>query len=89
MYLSSIMDLYNEEIVTYSICKKQDTELVLDTLNQLSLPEGSLLHSDQGSVYTSYEYYQCCKKKNIIRGMSRKGAPVDKAPIECFHSSLK
>ncbi len=63
LYLSSIMDLYNGEIVAYSIGEKQDTELVLDTLNQLSLPEGSLLHSDQGSVYTSYEYYQCCKKK--------------------------
>ncbi|EEO6556024.1 DDE-type integrase/transposase/recombinase, partial [Listeria monocytogenes] len=67
----------------------QDSELVLDTLNQLSLPEGSLLHSDQGSVYTSYEYYQCCKKKNVIRSMSRKGTPADNAPIECFHSSLK
>ncbi|MEG7795897.1 DDE-type integrase/transposase/recombinase, partial [Listeria monocytogenes] len=50
LYLSSIMDLYNGEIVAYSIGEKQDTELVLDTLNQLSLPEGSLLHSDQGSV---------------------------------------
>ncbi len=83
------MDLYNGEIVAYSIGEKQDTELVLDTLNQLSLPEGSLLHSDQGSVYTSYEYYQCCKKKNVIRSMSRKGTPADNAPIECFHSSLK
>ncbi|HHR2658293.1 TPA: IS3-like element ISLmo1 family transposase, partial [Listeria monocytogenes] len=89
LYLSSIMDLYNGEIVAYSIGEKQDTELVLDTLNQLSLPEGSLLHSDQGSVYTSYEYYQCCKKKNVIRSMSRKGTPADNAPIECFHSSLK
>ncbi|EKS8488462.1 IS3 family transposase [Listeria monocytogenes] len=89
LYLSSIMDLYNGEIVAYSIGEKQDSELVLDTLNQLSLPEGSLLHSDQGSVYTSYEYYQCCKKKNVIRSMSRKGTPADNAPIECFHSSLK
>ncbi|MHC5408956.1 transposase, partial [Listeria seeligeri] len=45
--------------------------------------------SDQGSVYTSYEYYQCCQKKNVIRSMSRKGTPADNAPIECFHSSLK
>ncbi|MBC1528690.1 IS3 family transposase [Listeria seeligeri] len=89
LYLSSIMDLYNGEIVAYSIGEKQDTALVLDTLNRLDLPKGSLLHSDQGSVYTSYEYYQCCQKKNVIRSMSRKGTLADNAPIECFHSSLK
>lgn len=80
LYLSSIMDLYNGEIVAYSIGEKQDTELVLDTLNQLSLPEGSLLHSDQGSVYTSYEYYQCCKKKTLSAVCPEKGHPQTTLP---------
>ena len=53
LYLSSIMDLYNREIVAYTISECQDTDFVLDTLNQLELPQGVLLHSDQGSVYTS------------------------------------
>ena len=35
MYLSSIMDLYNGEIVAYSISDKQDVNFVLDTLKQL------------------------------------------------------
>lgn len=35
LYLSSIMDLYNGEIVAYSISDKQDTSFVLDTLYQL------------------------------------------------------
>ena len=35
LYLSSILDLYNGEIVAYSIADKQDTAFVLDTLNQL------------------------------------------------------
>ncbi len=80
LYLSSIMDLYNGEIVAYSIGEKQDTELVLDTLNQLSLPEGSLLHSDQGSVYTSYEYYQCCKRKTLSAVCPEKGHPQTTLP---------
>ena len=89
LYLSSIMDLYNGEILAYTIGPKQDTKFVLDTLNQIDLPKDVLLHSDQGSVYTSAEYYNLCKEKNIIRSMSRKGTPADNAPIESFHSSLK
>ncbi|MBM7643002.1 transposase InsO family protein [Streptococcus loxodontisalivarius] len=53
LYLSSIMDLYNREIVAYTISDCQDTDFVLDTLHQLKLSQGVLLHSDQGSVYTS------------------------------------
>ena len=63
LYLSSIMDLYNREIVAYTISDCQDTEFVLDTLHQLELPQGAILHSDQGSVYTSKAYYQACVKK--------------------------
>ncbi|UXR78211.1 IS3 family transposase [Staphylococcus sp. IVB6227] len=89
LYLSSIIDLYNGEIVAYKISDTQDQSLVNDTLNQIDIPEGRLLHSDQGSVYTSHAYYQLCEEKGIIRSMSRKGTPADNAPIECFHSSLK
>ena len=89
LYLSSIMDIYNGEIVAYKIDDKQDQSLVNDTLNQIDIPEGCILHSDQGSVYTSYAYYQLCEEKGIIRSMSRKGTPADNAPIESFHSSLK
>ena len=89
LYLSSIMDLYNREIVAYTISECQDTDFVLDTLHQLELPQGALLHSDQGSVYTSKAYYQACTEKGITRSMSRKGTPADNACIEWFHSILK
>ncbi|MBC1634519.1 DDE-type integrase/transposase/recombinase, partial [Listeria welshimeri] len=56
LYLSSIMDLYNGEIIAYTIKDKQDVSLVLDTLEQLPKKCDGLLHSDQGSVYTSYQY---------------------------------
>ena len=90
MYLSSIMDLYSKEIIAYTIGDTQDLEFVIDTLNQLpnmTLP--CVLHSDQGSVYTSKEYQQRVKNKSITMSMSRKGTPADNAPIESFHASLK
>src|SRR5699024_5093052 len=69
--------------------KNQNQELVNETLKQLQLEPGTILHSDQGSVYTSYEYYALCTEKGITRSMSRKRTPADNAPIECFHGSLK
>lgn len=90
LYLSSIMDLYNGEIIAYTVGPVQDIAFVLDTLNQLTdLSEGVLLHSDQGSVYTSYDYQKAVKEKGITMSMSRKGTPADNSPIETFHSSLK
>jgi len=89
LYLSSIMDLYNGEIIAYSIGDKQDTSLVIDTLNQLPAVTNCILHSDQGSVYTSYAFQQAVKEKGITMSMSRKGTPADNAPIESFHSTLK
>jgi len=48
-----------------------------------------MLHSDQGSVYTSQVYQEAIKAKGITMSMSRKGTPADNAPIESFHSTLK
>ncbi|WP_125461094.1 IS3 family transposase [Paenibacillus ihbetae] len=89
LYLSSILDLFNGEVVAYSIADKQDTAFVLETLHQLPSLPGTILHSDQGSVYTSQAYQEAIKGKGITMSMSRKGTPADNAPIESFHSTLK
>ena len=89
LYLSSILDLYNGEVIAYSIGNKQDVPFVLDTLQQLPAVSGAMLHSDQGSVYTSHDYQKAVKEKGITMSMSRKGTPADNALIESFHSMLK
>lgn len=90
LYLSSIKDLFNGEVIAHTIADHQDVSLVLDTLNQLPLElEDVTLHSDQGSVYTSYAYQHAVQQKGITMSMSRKGTPADNASIESFHSSLK
>lgn len=84
------MDLYNGEIIAYTVGDTQDTTFILDTLAQLKqLPGDIILHSDQGSVYTSYVYQAAVKEKGITMSMSHKGTPADNSPIETFHSSLK
>ncbi|MGE6259278.1 IS3 family transposase [Heyndrickxia sporothermodurans] len=92
LYLSTIIDLYNNEIVAFKLSTKQDITLVLDTLREaveIRKPVGLMLHSDQGTVYTSYAFQNLAKEKGITTSMSRKGNCHDNAVIESFHSSLK
>lgn len=92
-YLSTIMDLYNNEIVAYKMYDHQQTPLVLDTLKEALerryYPKGVIVHSDQGSVYTSYAYQAYITERNLVSSMSRRGNCWDNAVIESFHSNLK
>ena len=92
-YLSTIMDLFNNEIVAYKLYNHQQTPLIIDTLKAAlkvrNNPEGVIIHSDQGSVYTSYAYQELVKKCHLVSSMSRRGNCWDNAVIESFHSNLK
>lgn len=92
-YLSTIMDLFNNEIVAYKLYDHQQTPLVIDTLKAAMTsrnnPEGVIVHSDQGSVYTSYAFQNYVKEHHLVSSMSRRGNCWDNAVIESFHSNLK
>ena len=92
-YLSTIMDLFNNEIVAYKLYEHQQTPLVMDSLKMAlenrDYPEGVIIHSDQGSVYTSYAFQEFVKRNHLISSMSRRGNCWDNAVIESFHSNLK
>lgn len=93
MYLSTIIDLFNNEIVAYKMYDHQQTPLVVDTLNEAlemrGNPHGVIIHSDQGSVYTSYAYQDLIKESHAVSSMSRRGNCWDNAVIESFHSNIK
>jgi len=92
-YLSTIMDLYTKKIIAYKISCTMDINLVINTLNEAIAKQkdviGTIIHSDQGFQYTSYEYKQICESNGILISMSRKSTPADNAPIESFHANLK
>ncbi len=92
LYLSTIMDLYNNEILAYRIGQNQEVGLVLETLKSACNGRETkrlILHSDQGSQYTSYAFQGLAEEKGIITSMSRKGNCFDNAVIESFHSTIK
>lgn len=92
LYFSSIIDAYNNEVISYKVSTKQDISLALETLEEACRNRdvrGTILHSDQGTIYTSKRYQQFAKEKGIITSMSRKGNCHDNAAIESFHSHFK
>ncbi|NUK31536.1 transposase family protein [Parageobacillus sp. VR-IP] len=66
LYLSVIYDLFNREIISYRISKRNDVQLVLDTLDEAIKKRdvnGTILHSDQGFQYTSHEYHAALQQR--------------------------
>lgn len=74
LYLSPIIDLFNGEIVSYSIKDRpvyqMVDEMIKDALSKLRDHETPILHSDQGWHYQMKNYQQTLKNNNIIQSMS-------------------
>lgn len=87
------MDLYNNEIMSYSISLRADLAQIREMLDGLSdkQPKGAtpILHSDQGWQYQHAEYQRYLKEHNIVQSMSRKGNCMDNGAMECFFGRLK
>lgn len=93
LYLSPILDMYNSEIISYSISDKPHLGQVIDMIDKafVKIPDstGLILHSDQGWQYQHKHYQHRLKEKGIIQSMSRKGNCLDNAMIENFFGLLK
>ena len=93
VYLSPVMDLYNREIVSYSISQSPNLEQVREMLNGLflKLPSDAapVFHSDQGWQYQHETYQNLLKEHNITQSMSRKGNCMDNGAMENFFGRLK
>jgi transposase InsO family protein len=93
LYLAVVIDLFNREVIGWSIKPWMTTDLVLDALSMAWFrrrPEpGVLFHSDRGSQYASYAYQARLATYGMRGSMSRKGNCWDNAPTESFFNSLK
>lgn len=93
VYLSPIMDLFNREIISYSISESPNLLQIREMMDGLfkRLPSNSkpILHSDQGWQYQHNEYVSALKEHNIIQSMSRKGNCMDNGAMENFFGRLK
>lgn len=91
-YLSAIKDIATGETISWETSQNISMGFVLATVDKLAdqdLAEGAMLHSDQGSHYTSPEYSTKLQRLGIIQSMSRKGNCIDNAPMESFFGHMK
>lgn len=93
LYLSPILDLFNGEIINYTLQSRPTFDLVETMLKQalahVKEDDELLIHSDQGWHYRMPQYCGLLKKNNIVQSMSRKGNCYDNAVIENFFGIFK
>jgi len=92
-YNCTIIDLFDRSVIASLNGIRMTAELAIETLKiaiQRHKPnKGIILHSDQGSQYTSKEFNYFCENSFIQQSMSRAGCPYDNAPMERFYNTLK
>ena len=93
LYVSPIQDMFNGEIVSYSVSRHPDLELVKQMVSKAchkaGKTKGIILHSDQGWHYQHYVYHKILREQGMIASMSRKGNCLDNAKMESFFGTLK
>ncbi|UNP27596.1 IS3 family transposase [Lysobacter gummosus] len=93
LYLAVVLDLFSRRIVGWATRPTQHSDLVLQALlaavwRRKPAP-GLLLHSDQGSQFTSEDWQSFLKAHGIVCSMSRRGNCHDNAAMESFFQLLK
>ena len=93
LYLAVVIDLYARRIVGWSMKSRMQTDIVLDALLMAvwrRKPTARvIIHSDQGSQFTSLEWQSLLKPRNLDASMSRRGNWNDNAVAESFFHLLK
>lgn len=92
-YLAVVIDLYSRRVIGWAMQSRQTTDVVLQALLmavwQRKPKEQVLIHSDQGSQFTSMDWASFLKHHNLVHSMSRRGNCHDNAVAESFFNLLK
>jgi transposase InsO family protein len=92
-YLAVVIDLYNREVVGWSMKDHMKSDLVIDALKASFLNWDKntkiIFHSDRGVQYASNAFRDLIKKSEVLPSMSRRGNCYDNAYVESFFATLK
>lgn len=94
-FMSTIIDGCTKELLAWELSESLEIDFVLETVRQLvskhkvSLNAQTLIHSDQGSHYTSVKFVELVKNSNLRQSMSRRANCWDNAPQESFFGHMK
>ena len=93
-YNCTIIDLHDRSVVASITDRHITSDLAIRTLqkaldSQSAIKGELILHSDQGSQYTSKAFVKFCESVNVTQSMSKAGYPYDNAPMERYFNTLK
>ena len=94
-YLSTVIDAFTKQVLSYVLSDNLKEDFVLETINQLiknhgiTLTNETIVHSDQGVHYSCYRFIEIINDSHLRRSMSRRGNCWDNAPQESFFGHMK
>lgn len=92
-YICVVLDLYARKVISHSIGLSNSTQLTKRAIKAAyyeRMPkDGLILHTDQGTNYTSSAFQKCAKELNITQSFSRASNPYDNSVMESFFKTLK
>lgn len=94
LYLNPFLDMFNGEIISYSITTSPSLEAIITPLEEAIEKTSDckykrIFHSDQGWTYQLKQYTNRLESDGILQSMSRKGNCLDNSPMENFFGILK
>lgn len=93
LYLAVVLDLFSRQVIGWSMGSRIDRELALNALLiavwRRQPKQTVMVHSDQGSQFSSYDWQNFLKAHNLKQSMSRRGNCHDNAVAESFFQLLK
>lgn len=90
-YICTIIDLYNREIVGFSVGKNKNALLVKKAFYSINAPLNTIkiFHTDRGSEFKNQEIDEIITTFGIKRSLSKKGCPYDNAVAESTYNIIK
>jgi transposase InsO family protein len=93
LYLSTVLDLFNRQVIGWSMDDRLTQDLVLQALHQAlgrrKADPGVIFHSDRGSQYAGHAFRSVLKQHQFSQSMSATGNCYDNAVMESFFHTLK
>jgi putative transposase len=93
LYLAVFLDIYSRKVSGWSMGRKMKDTLVMDAFMQAygreHPKEGLIVHTDQGSQFTSSNFQALLRTHGAVSSVSRKGNPYDNALMESFYRTIK
>jgi transposase InsO family protein len=94
LYLDSVLDVASRRVLGFALGEHHDAQLAYGALTMAVAMRGGqvpgvIMHTDQGSEYTSRLVRTACTRLGIRQSMGRPGSALDNAVIESWHSTLE